>query len=103
MLAFYFFLLLFLPHLAPLLLTRLLLLFTCTFRRSITFPLACLAGVFVVVLHLLLVPNHHVGTLLLSAAGLLGAVWSGIAAAGILVSYDHTCGLQRYWGISANA
>jgi hypothetical protein len=57
-----------------------------TARRSITCPLACQAGVFVVVLHLLLVPNHHVGTLLLSAAGLLGAVWSGIAAAGILVS-----------------
>jgi hypothetical protein len=58
---------------------------------SITFPLACLAGVFVVVLHLLLVRDHHVGTLLLSATGLLGAVWAGIAAAGILVRAPGCC------------
>jgi hypothetical protein len=40
----------------------------------------------VLVLHILLVQNFHVGTQLLSAASLLGTVWSGIAAAGILVS-----------------
>jgi hypothetical protein len=42
--------------------------------------------VFVVVLHLLLVRDHHVGTLLLTGTGLLRAVWAGVAAAGILVS-----------------
>lgn len=65
--------------------------------RFISFSLACLAAVFVIVLHLLLVQNWHVGTLLLSAASLLGCVWSGIAAAGILVRNKHprACG-PRY-------
>jgi hypothetical protein len=41
--------------------------------------------VFLLVLHILLVQNFHVGTQLLSAASFLGTVWSGIAAAGIVV------------------
>lgn len=35
---------------------------------------------------MLLVRDRHVGTLLLSSAGLLGAVWLGCLTAGILVS-----------------
>lgn len=54
--------------------------------RPINFSLACLSSVFVLVLHILLVQNFHVGTQLLSTASLLGTVWSGIAAAGIVVS-----------------
>ncbi len=38
-----------------------------------------------VVLHVLLVRDRHVGTLLLAAASLLGAVWAGIAVAGVMV------------------
>jgi hypothetical protein len=47
--------------------------------------------VLVLVLHLLLVLNHYVGTLLLSAASFLGTVWSGTAAAGILVRPGNAC------------
>lgn len=54
-------------------------------HRPISFPLSCLAGVFVVLLHILFVRDHHVGTLILSAANLLGGVWVGVATAGIMV------------------
>lgn len=54
-------------------------------RRPITFALACLAGVFVVLLRLLLCVNGHVGTQLMAAATMLGAVAAGVAAAGCVV------------------
>lgn len=64
--------------------------------RPINFSLACLSSVFVLVLHILLVQNFHVGTQLLSAASLLGTVWSGIAAAGIVVSGSGGTLVKKY-------
>ena len=58
--------------------------FLCVLGRDTWIP----AALAMVALHLLLVPNHHVGTLLLSSAGMLGSVWAGVAAAGILVRWE---------------
>eukprot|EP00775_Hariotina_reticulata_P008209 gene8209-8400_t len=56
------------------------------FIRPITFSLACLAVVFVVLLRMLLAFNNHVGTTIASAVTLWGAVSWGVLAAAVAVT-----------------
>ena len=65
------------------------------FVPQLSFSLACLAVVFIVLLRMMLSINNHVGTQLYAAAMLLGGVWVGVVAAGVIVSATTTTNRNR--------